>query len=87
MSTLSQFMPGGIKKIQRGTATDGIVSISTVNLQKSMITSSCDSGSTTYVVGTQTHHFATTAYAALVGASSIQISGGGTVAWQVVEFY
>ena len=78
MSTLSQFMGGGIKSVQRGSVQGSStnpnmrVTISPVNMQKTFC-----------------NLLTTSEYAniALTNSSTLEIDSSARVSWEVIEFY
>jgi hypothetical protein len=79
MSTLSQFMAGSVKSVQRGVATFDttvVITISSVNTSKAIAL--CSYGPTLNSVSIE-----------LASSTSIVLRGSETVTayWQVIEYY
>jgi len=89
MSNLTDFIGGGIKSIQRGIGT-GDITISAVNMSKSIVIISNESSNTHAVYNTYYH----TAYGythvsggQLTTSTNLHISGQSTACyWQVIEY-
>ena len=95
MSTLSQFAAGGIKSIQRGTATaPATVTITAVNTAKSMLIANSNNG-WSYNFNPDTTH-SIIARARLNSSTEVIVGDGNrigssnvqaTVDWQVIEYF
>lgn len=94
MSTLSQFSGGGIKSIQRGSSagsSNRTVTITAVDVNKSIVISNCSSGLRGDVDGDITVidgcYLANSTTIQIVAGAPGASSTDANVHWQVIEYY
>ena len=95
MSTLSQFAAGGIKSIQRGTASPGAVTITAVDTAKSILIANSSSGYSlnnsfpdqSISIIARARLNSSTAVVVLNGTNVFLLNSAPIVDWQVIEYF